>query len=328
MEEIQKKDYKSKKKIWLKSLIFTVIIVLIILCSILVGNSSRNKSHNSYIVSGEVLTACEIYPNIWLQIEDKEEGVIGVILNDSEYVSQILLSEKRFSDISDFSVKLSEYNGDNNKDFVYVNSKKEEGYDYKFYSIDKKGIISELGIEPVCLDINKASVKMTKTDAGYEYIEPIFYYDDYKVIAEIGEYKLNEKVNVSKKKISKDSKLSVVGNYNPIPRKIVTLKNFPEYMENANDYMKEIENKQCIECDLDGDGKKEYIVLLSEDNNVEIGLFDSSFNFLVNLFEGKDKKNINDILEIADVDNDKIMEIIIIDGENIKVHKYNNGFFY
>ena len=51
-------------------------------------------------------------------------------------------------------------------------------------------------------------------------------------------------------------------------------------------------------------------------------------NYLVTIFTGDSNKSISKNIELADIDKDGVMEIILVlDGE-IEVHKYNNGFYY
>ena len=102
----------------------------------------------------------------------------------------------------------------------------------------------------------------------------------------------------------------------------------PEYLQNVNNYLLNIENKECIEVDLDGNKQKEYIVRFIKDGNTYLSLFDSPSNLIVNLLNEKGEKGLKNILEIADVDNDGVMELIIIKENSLEIHKYNNGFYY
>lgn len=333
MEDLKTKERNEKKikrKLSFIALILTVVIVFILALIVSIDNisSKNNEDKNSYIVTGEILSACNVYTDILLQVEKKEDGIAIETLKDTELISEVFINKFDFSDIEDFNIRLADYNNDGNEDFIYVDSKLESGYNYKFYSVDKKGKITEIEEKPVNLDIKKASVKLTKNSNTYEYISPVFYYDGYKVKAEVGKYKLSEKIEVNKKTISKDSKISIEGNFKAIPRKINTLKEFPVYMQNVNEYMVDIQNKKCVEVDLDGNNQNEYIVYLNKDNIVEISLFDESSNFLVSLYSSQSKKELNEIMEIADIDGDEIMEIIIVDGENIEIHRFDNGFYY
>jgi len=333
MEDLQqneKKYKKGKRKISFIALVITIIIILLL---ILLGglynkNNEEYRYQNSYVVKGEILSIHEVYPNIFLQIENKEDGVFAVILKDNELISSVLLNNLENIDINDYNVVLAEYNDDGNKDFIYVNSKVESGYKYKFYTIDRKGNISELEISPIELNVQKASVNLIKEGNKYKYIEPIFYYDGYKVAAEVGKHKLSEKIIENKTTISHSSKITVEGTYNPLPRKITKLEEFPKYIQNANPYILEIENKECIEVDLDGDNKNEYIVCLKNENKTDISLFDNASNFLVNLILKDGEKELDELIEIADIDADGIMELIVIDKNDIEIHRYNNGFYY
>lgn len=336
MEDLKTKENnikKAKRKIMLISVVLTLIIVLATVIVIFSLNKSGNNSYtvpNSYKFSGNILSTASVSSEISLVIEEKDNLLYGITLKNNELVSQKVLSNNiDYSEITDFGVVLSEYNNDKNKDFTYIYDKSDNGYIYKFYSIDSTGNIADLEIENATVDSKMASLKFTKSGDKFEYVVPIFYYDGYKVSAEIGEHKLTEKANVSKKTISKTSKIAIEGKYNAIPRKYTVGNEISEYIQNVNTYLIDISKKQCIEVDLDGNNEKEYIISTINDKKTSVALFDSSANLVSNILEIIGEKEISNIIEIADIDNDGIMEIIAVkDSDTVEVHKYNNGFYY
>lgn len=330
MEEVKENTYKkAKQKISFISLIITISIILIfILLLSFTPKNSRDSNENAYVVLGEILSVNEVYPNILLQIENREDGVYGVVLKNNELISKIRLTSINVNEFNDYSVKIESYNEDRNKDFIYVSSKINNGYKYDFYTIDRLGKITKLDKTIEIEDVKKVSVKLTKVNDQYIYKMPVFYYNNYEVSSEVGEYKLSKLSNKNMDTISKKSKIAIAGKYNALPREVKLLKEFPEYIKNVNPYMKDIENKKCIEVDLDNNNQSEYIIYLKKGNEINVGLFDASANFLVSLFSGESAKDINEIVEVADVDDDKIMEIIVINKDKIEVHKYDNGFYY
>ena len=199
------------------------------------GEVDNYVTPDSYSFSGNILSSLAVYPEVSLVVEERDNTIYGVTLKNHEFLSEkILNSGMDYSEVNDFNIVLSEYNNDNNKDFAYIYDKADEGYIYKFYSIDEAGNIVELNLDNVTVDTKKASLKFTKSGEKYEYIIPNFYYNGYKVSAEIGEHKLTEKSDKVEKTISRDSKISVEGRFDALPRKVYVLKEIPEYVQNVN----------------------------------------------------------------------------------------------
>jgi len=328
----EKSEGKVKRKLMLISGILTIIFIVIAVIGVVLFGEDNSKNNyitpNSYSFLGNVLTTVDVYKDISLAIEEKDNSIYAVTLRNHELVNnKVICSNIDYSDINDFSVVLGEYNLDNNKDFSYISGKNDTGYIYKFYTIDKVGNINELAIDNITLDTKKASVRLIKNGDKYEYNAPIFYYDGYKVSAEVGAHKLDEKTTV-KKTISRTSKISIDGRYKAIPRKYKIVDEIPESLSNANSYLNEVSAQQCIEVDLEGDGLTEYIVKFVREGKTYINLFDNSYNFVINLVIRDGDKKLNEVIEIVDVDNDGVMEVIVIKDSSLEVHKYNRGFYY
>jgi len=323
---------KSKRKLMLIALVCSLIFIVLLILAVIIFGKARTQTNytspNSYSFLGNILATTSIYNDILLVIEEKDNSINAVTLKNNELVSQkMLCSNLDYNEITDYTVVLEDYDSNKNKDFLYISEKVENGYAYKFYTIDRNGDIKDLGLESIVLDTKKASVKVIKNGNKYEYNAPIFFYDGYKVLAEIGEHKLTEKSAV-KNTISKNSKVTIDGRYKAIPRKYSVSNDIPEYVQNVNNYLLDIAKKQLIEVDLDGEGQKEYIICFSKNGKTYVSLFDNSANFIANLLEVNGEKMINEILEVADIDNDNIMELICVKEESIEVHKYNSGFYY
>lgn len=335
MEELKTKERNNKKvkrKLMLVSAIMTVFAVLIIFIIISIMFWGKDDLDNDYIVpdsyvfSGNILSTNLVYSNISLVVEERDNVIYGVTLKNNELISEKILTDKiDYSKINDFSVVFKDYNNDGEKDFSYLFDEATNGYIYKFYSIDINGKIVELDIENVVVDSKKVSLKF---GPGYKYEAPFFYYDGYKIPAEIGVHKLSEKSEADKKTISKASNIAIEDNYNALPRKVSILKEIPEYVQNANNYLLDADKKQGLEVDLDDDKQEEYIISFVKDNKTYVSLFDSSANFIETLLTVNGEKDISEMMEVADVDNDGIMEIVVIKNDSLEVHKFYNGFYY
>jgi len=338
MEDLKTKERSEnnkKRKIMFFSAILTFIIIVILLIVIFIyyffnkENNTLYEIPNSYSFSGNILSTTKIYNDIDLVIEEKNNSIYGVTLRNNELVAQKEFNRNiDYSKVNDFNLVLDNFNNDSEKDFIYLFNKDDEGFIYKFYTVTKNGEIKALNIKDITVDSKKASLKLSKVDDEYQYKVPNFYFDGYKVAAEIGEHKLVEKNEDIKKTISRTSKISVEKGVDALPRKVSVLKKVSEYILNVNSYLTEVEDKYCIEVDLDGDNQTEYIIGFFKDGKTYINLFDNSANFIVNIFLQEGKKEISEILEIADVDDDDIMEMIILKEEFLEIHKYNRGFYY
>jgi len=335
LKEKERKTENTKRKIMLSSAILSFCIIIIIIVAVMIyhwinkGKNNHYEVPDSYSFSGNILSTNTVYKGIELVIEEKDNIITAVTLKNNELLFKKVLNDNiNYSEINDFNVILTDYNEDNIKDFIYILDNAEDGYVYKFYTIKENGEITDLDLENIIIDSNKASLRLTKNKDKYEYKVPSFYYDGYKILAEIGEHLLIGKKNNDIKTISKNSKISVEKGYKAFPRKISTLKEIPEHIINANKYLVEVENKYCVEIDLDGDNQKEYLIGFIKDNKTYFSLFNSSADFIVNIFIEEGKEEVNKKAEIADIDNDGIMEIILVKDGSIEVHRYNRGFYY
>lgn len=335
LKEKERKTENTKRKIMLSSAILSFCIIIIIIAAIIIyqwTNKDKNMAYeipNSYSFSGNILSTNTVYKGIDLVIEEKDRSITAVTLKNNELLSKKVLNMNiDYGKINDFNVILADYNEDNIKDFIYFLDTAENGHIYKFYTIKENGEISDLDLENIIIDSNKASLKLTKIKDKYEYKIPNFYYDGYKVLAEIGEHLLIGEKNNDVKAISKNSKISLEKGYKAFPRKVLSLKDTPEYIINVNKYLSEVERKSCIEVDLDGDNQKEYLIGFIKDNKIYYSLFNSSGDFIVNVFSIEGKEEVSEKIEIVDIDNDGVMEIIVVKDGAVEVHRYNRGFYY
>jgi len=328
------------RKIMLKALLITggVFLVLgIIVYTFGIDNNGKGSNvdfSEYYNFSGNILSIEEIYKGINLVSEEIKDAygkssVYALTLKNNKLLSKVILNTSvDLSNIKNYSIDVYDYKDDGIKDFTYINQKTDNGYQYKLYSVDKTGQITCVEDVMVTLNDDRASVKIDKTEDGYKVRELSFYYDGYIIPAKVGKYKLEEKVETNLETISKNSKIAIKEKYNALPRKYEVLNTYPERLINANTYLGSSIKNECIHVDLDGDGEKEYIVYCVINNISNIGLFDSLENYLVTIFTGDSNKSISKNIELADIDKDGVMEIILVlDGE-IEVHKYNNGFYY
>ena len=134
-------------------------------------------------------------------------------------------------------------------------------------------------------------------------------------------------------------KIAISSDYNAIPRKVKSIKTLPEELKLKLDYT----NASAEEIDLDGDGKKEYLIVYEiEDKKENIAkstlmLFDSNYQKIATLMELDDgiidaDKNVflslKDITYV-DIDNDGILEILVQEptdeADVVCVYKYANG---
>ena len=327
------------RSIMLKSLLITLCIFVILGSIVYIfgtdngGNGNINFSEY-YNFSGNILSTQEIYKGINLiseEIKDEnaKSSIYALTLKNNKLLSKVILNTSvNLSDINNYSIDIYDYNDDGIKDFTYVNQKTEAGYQYNFYSVDKTGKITCIEDISFTLDDDRASLKIYKTDSGYKVQELSFYYDGYIIPAKVGKYKLDKKTELKLEAISKNSKIAIKEKYNALPRKYKILDTYPERLVNSNTYLKDSTKNECIQVDLDGNGKSEYIVAYVINDVCSIGLFDSLENHLVTLFNGTNDKSISKNIELADLDKDGVMEIILVlDGE-IEIHKYSNGFYY
>jgi len=328
------------KSIMRKSLAVTfgVLIILGIIMYVFGSDNSGQMPNidlsEYYNFSGSILSTEEIYKGINLvseeiKNEDGKSSIYALTLKNNKLISKVILNTSLdLNDIKNYNIDIYDYKEDGIKDFTYVNQKTDNGYQYKFYSVDKEGKIT--CIEDIVFDLedDRASVRIEKTENGYKVLELSFFYDGYIIPAKVGKHKLEEKITGNLETISKNSKIAIKGKYNAFPRKYEILTTYPERLINTNTYLENSLKNECIEVDLDGNGEKEYVVSSVIDNVSNIMLFDSSENYLVTLLTGDENKNISKNIELADIDKDGVMEIIVVlDGE-IEVHKYNNGFYY
>lgn len=328
------------RSIMLKSLLGTIgVLVFLGIIVYILGTEDNGKGTNInlseyYNFSGNILSTQEIYKGINLiseeiKNENGKSSVYALTLKNNKLLSKVVLNtEVDLSNIKNYSIDIYDYKEDGIKDFTYVNQKTDDGYQYRLYSVDKLGQITCIEDVIATLDDDRASVKIDKTENGYKVRELSFYYDGYIIPAKVGKYKLEKKSDIVPETISKNSKIAIKEKYNAIPRKYEILTTYPERLINANTYLQNSNKNECIEVDLDGNGEKEYLVFCVINNVSSIGLFDSSENYLVTIFTGEQDRSISKNIELADIDKDGVMEIILVlDGE-IEVHKYNNGFYY
>lgn len=337
--EFEKKNKPNNKfgRIIFISFIITICVLFLFGGLIYIYGDNPTKRVDTidiseiYHISGNILNTQNIFKDINLVIEEisYDKTITAVTLKNNKKISRIeLCKDIDISNIKDFKVIIDDYDNDGTKDFSYISSKNDDGYTYKLYSISKSGEISVNNDLEISANSNKASIKLYRSENGYKYKELSFYYNGYLFPAQVGVYKFNEKSNDTLITISPESKIAVTGEFDALPRKYVIENSIPEYVTNINDYLIEADNKQFTEIDLDNDGRKEIIVSFSLENSDNIVMLDDSANHMVTLLSGKNGENIKNNIEFADVDDDGVMEIIVVNKDRIELHKYSGGFYF
>lgn len=326
---IDLKKYKIEKgKIQRISLIVTTAIALMIVLAIIslfMKGDNIKKNRDVYNITGNLLSLATIDKNYSLTMEEDGSFIYGITLKNNELVSKIELCQFSEADgIQDFTVVVNK-----DREFSYVSKKSDKGYFYKIYEIDNDGKIEQKSSFEFEAESKKASLKVKKKGDKYECVNMYFLYNGNSVISEVGSHEIeNNSGSLSGKPIYKGSRISILEKYNAVPRKVKLLKEIPEYIENVNYYLKDSEFKQALETDLDGNGLNEYIVLFFDGGVTHIILLDNSANTVASLLAFDGKYEIGDKVDVADIDDDGIMEIIQEKDNTVVVHKYNNGFFY
>jgi hypothetical protein len=149
--------------------------------------------------------------------------------------------------------------------------------------------------------------------------------------------------------------LAISANYNPYPRTVsYSMSDFPETLSKDGSIVKQVNSEFGVECetkemcrvDLDGDGTDEYLAYLVDTNNYFYTkcLLNSNFKIIAYItvlnygyIEGVDWPELFDNCglsnsgEIADVNNDEVMEILVelpaYEGFEFRVFSYKNGVF-
>lgn len=204
-----------------------------------------------------------------------------------------------------------------------------------------------LEVEIKC-GIQDISVMKITDEAVKKYNTKYYNYENGKDLGEtIGAF--GEETYEGVSIVSNVRKIAMTEKYNAIPRTFKLIDELPKELQDMKDYS----SVNICQIDLDGDGKNENIVCYTIDYNEEqtensepkassgIMLFDSNYKkiddlvILENGFWANVKRKENKVflslenIEYVDIDNDKIMEMIIklptYEGTKLSILKYNNG---
>lgn len=213
--------------------------------------------------------------------------------------------------------------------------------------IEKILLYEGLNVEIKC-GIQDISVMEITDEAINKYNTKYYNYENGKYLGEtVGIF--GEETYEGVSIVNNVSKIAMTEKYNAIPRKYKIIEDLPEKLQDMKNYS----SVNICQIDLDGDGKNENIICYTVDysdgqtDDAEpkassgIMLFDSNYEkiddlvLLENGFWANIKRKENKVflslenIEYIDIDNDKIMEMIIklptYEGTKLSIVKYNNG---
>ncbi len=141
--------------------------------------------------------------------------------------------------------------------------------------------------------------------------------EDYIVEFEHEDYEITKK------------RIYVSCNYNVVPRQYENISKIPESIKMD---FQDCDSVKVQSIDLDGDGKKEFVVAYAKDNMAGVSLYDSEYRKISPLANHNDNQYLSnfDYITYMDVDNDGIMEIImsipvIAPFYRYGIYKYENN---
>ena len=262
----------------------------------------------------------------------KKEEYLNDIKANFKMVNNYLVVSSR--DYGKYNKLVEEKNNETKK---VEESKEEEKTDDYIVLYNGDEFKTKVGVHQAEIDSDKGASKYNITYYNYEK----------------GKY-----VGETKGKYSEDAiptvqnvkTIAISKKYNAIPRNYEKVKELPKELQEMADYP----GLDIEKIDLDGDGKKEYIICWKVDyKEGEIGdgkaqsssgymLLDSNYKKIANLATLEDGFAVNsqrkeedkiflkiDNVHYIDIDNDGIMEIVIglpaWEWTNVAVYKYKNG---
>lgn len=343
-ESVKKPPMKKWKKVLILAIvtIFASLMIFGIIISILFGDNTNSGNNgvidnvsNVYRFSGDILFSQNIEDYTFVVEFIEENAKKGDIMVDFLYrnmlVSQKTVAENiDISDCNDYGIYFEDYNKDGMLDFSYINSRDGENSYYKIYTLTSKGEIILLNEGAYEVTGKKFSVAFDN-DTG-KYSTSVLYYDGYKIGTDAGTYELKGEANNEYRQINSNSKLSFADN-----RIIESVKN--EKIDELSDIffgkhslLKSYSEYEAISVDLDNDEKFEKIICFSDEvKGTRIIVFDSEDEVIANLINVKGKKySLNSVIELADLDNDEIIEIItkLPNEDEVSISKYNLGYYF
>lgn len=348
-QDLKTKGKKSKKVKVIIAIIITLIFSLLVLGAgsfilfgdkILNNNTNKNPNNisNAHRFTGEILFSqmAGDYSFITEFIsEDKKVGnVIVNFLYKNEFVSNIIVAENiNIEKCSDYSIIFKDYNNDGTTDFAHISSIGDKKSVYKIYTLTKEGNLIRLDENEYNFKSNKFSLKLDIKDRKYIYNEAKVYYDGYKIGLDTGTYKLSEEKIDSYNKVNSESKISFEDGRKIEKPVFETLTVLNETFFSKHSLLKEYNEVEVINIDLDKDGAFEKIGCFysGKTNNTRIIMFDNNDEVVVNFVNATDKKyELGDVIELLDIDNDGTIEIItkLPDSNEVTVSKYYLGYYF
>lgn len=292
-----------------------------------------------------------------------------IVLKANEAISNIMLRENvkvKAEDKVDYTPIFGDYNNDGNKDFTFA--KEENIYklytidasgNAKEMQVNNEinGILVPSRRNSILLETYNSGFMFEKYDENlkkfiqsyfiwkddmfnfekqeeseFQKIQLSVFFDGFKIDSIPGKYKLETKnKDVNTYRASDKSKISLSKSYNAIPRRIDVLNEVPKEIINVNSFLNDY-YKKAVKVDFDGDKKDEYLLFIrkiGENESSKVLLTDSEYNIIDVLGSDKTDFTLYNNIEIADIDNDSVMEIVIAYSDNtVSVHKYNLGFLF
>lgn len=339
---------KPPMKKWKKVLILAVVTILAslmifgIIISILFGDNTNSGNNgvidnvsNVYRFSGDILFSQNIGDYTFVVEFLEKNNDIGEIMIDFLYrnmlVSQKTVAENiDISNCNDYGIYFEDYNKDGMLDFSYITSRDGEKSYYKIYTLTSKGEIILLNEDTYEVTGKKFSVAF-ENDTG-KYSTSNLYYDGYKIGNDIGTYELKGEVNNEYRKINSDSKLSFTDNRIIESVKTEKIDELGNMFFEKHSLLKNYSECEAMSVDLDNDEKYEKLICFSDEvKGTRIILFDNEDEVIANLVNVKSEKySLNNVIELADLDNDGIIEIItkLPSNDEVSISKYNLGYYF
>lgn len=342
---------KDKKKIKIRILAIAIISIFVPLLVVGVVLKLFDKKTDIYYgiqefnvpevykYSGNILFVRKMpYGNFSLTSEfipedGKNSGEIKLcILQKNKLVSSVIAVENVIlKDFNDYSICLKDYNADGDYEFSYISSISKGENGYKVYTINQAGQILQLGSEEHFGDSKKVSIALVKENEEYKYNDIEIFYDDYPLGTDLGTYELKVKKDNEGTKISQGSKISMISEFDPLPRVGRISESNNEKLLKINDALNDYDKLTILRIDLDNDGEDEKVVYATdgEKNISNVFLFNRDDILIKNLLTGSGSK-MEEAVEFVDIDGDDILEILSVnkDGENLQINKYCFNYFF
>lgn len=346
-EETTKKEAKKSKItkvliILVVTLLFSLLvigIVYLVLFGDKINTDKQNKFNtvtNSHKFSGEILFTqrVEDYTFVTEYIsKDEKIGDINInFLYKNALVSKkVVAQDIDISRCSDYGIIFKDYNNDGMTDFSHIFSTDDKKSLYKVYTLTKDGEIILLDDKEYNFNSNKFSLLLNKENEDYTYNVEKVYYDGYEIGNAPGTYRLEGERNPKNNFVYEGSKISFENGKSSIKSKFETVTLEDKFYQ-KHTLLKDYDEVNAINIDLDNDGNKEQVVWLykTENKNTRVILFDSESEVISNLVNVKGEKYSFDNIEFLDLDKDNIIEIITKtpNEKEVVISKYQLGYYF